>query len=255
MALCVEINGTPYRIFNDLDISVGQFVRVFSRTKNQPAQLTELQQLRANYESAESEEAKQIAQAELLETEDKLISSPAVLMYYLDIISLLSDIPRELLEQAPTKQFWQLLGLCNHLFAAAEKYSPSVPDKIHYKGEDWFLIKPSFENQDIASHIKAQMLSENAEHLAGGQYEAMLKMLPLLLHRDGQTVSLAEAEKLEGYFDELPLRDAIDIAFFLRRLQKIYQIRTATSSTAQLIAAHKKERRKGNLGGLYSLTP
>ncbi len=251
MALIIEINNTPYRIYNDLDIPIGQFVKVFTRTKNQPAQLTELQQLELKFKNAETDEEKEIAGAELLEGEERLLQHSSVLRYYLDIISLLSDIPRELLELIPTKQFWQILGLCNGLFAAAEIYQPSVPDYVEYKGEKWLLIDKHFEKQDIASHIKAQLFAENADSLAGGHYESMMNIIALILHKEGEVVTLDIAESRTDYFNDLPLRDALDIAFFLRKLQRIYQIRTGTYSVAQMISAHKKEKQKRSLGGRY----
>jgi molecular chaperone GrpE (heat shock protein) len=255
--LVFEIKGAgKYKICQDAkDITIKRFISIIDfEKKHTPKCLEVLRDLRKELEAYKQENQidsdshieKWEAEIEKVEDSfDKRENEMQLIRYNIGLISLLSDCPAKTLEKVAYNEF---LTLAQFAFAAIHQvinYQPKPTECLDFNGTKWYLPKENLTDLTLNKFLQANYYQGQVEQLKMDNYEAILRMLPVILKQtEDEQYDFDVCMQRKGLFDSLPVTDALDIAFFLTNKQQSSKISTLTFSIAGILSKLRRKKKQ-----------
>jgi hypothetical protein len=251
-----EINQKKYQLWESAaDVSVERYIALLDfQQEKMPASLKELHRLqseRVKMEASKEEEdkerladlVKQIERAEkdLEKLEEETIE---LLNYKIQLVSFAGNIPANILQRLEHSGFEMLFLQVLAVLHQISAYEPKFIKSLYFKDENWLLPAEKHSNLTLGQFVQAEEYKRRAKDLENGFFKAILYLLPLILHKEGEEFDIEISRGRQNLFKDIPVLDALDIAFFLTSKVQSLKLYTSIYSTAAALSKLKRRKRQ-----------
>lgn len=185
-------------------------------------------------DTAKDESELQKAIAEI----DDLITARQIHPFYIRVICYWSgnkESDLQDLEVASLVWLYQyLIKLLNDL------PEPEYSNVIEVNGEFWYLPERYMTNSTVIEYAESAQFQQNMKDIAGGDWQAMAKILCVLVRKQGEKYhsSLLKREKM---FLDWSLADVWRVGFFLLKRSELLHLSFQAYTNAQALSKLRRE--------------
>ncbi len=117
---------------------------------------------------------------------------------------------------------------------------PEYSNVIEVDGELWYLPERYMTNSTVIEYAESAQFQQNMKDLAGGDWQAMAKILCVLVRKQGEKYhsSLLKREKM---FLDWSLADVWRVGFFLLKRSELLQLSFQAYTNAQALSKLRQE--------------
>jgi hypothetical protein len=250
-----EINGKQYSFCqNKEDISIKRFIQIIELEKAKlPQCLRKIQELSFEYDKLENDKEEdhsarlQQLEGEIQAAQDDLYSEenePLLLEWQIHLATALSDCPFKIWEKVEYDSFLAMLDFGYAAINEIKNYQPKHIKSIYWKDEEYFLPAEKLANTTLGQVVQVKEFQRQTKRLKAGYYSAILNMLPCILLKKDEQYSFEIFQQRKGLFDDIPVADAMDVAFFLTSKVNASNRSILICSIAETLSKLKKKRKR-----------
>ena len=182
-----------------------------------------------------------------IEAISRQVYAREVLPYYARVVAHFTGVPlpRVMGEQGPPMAYNEVEAVYSKLIKALQ----DCPDPneearaIHFQGVTYRLPDRFMEKSTVIEFAEAAQFQSAAKDLEAGEWSALIDVCAVLMRPDGVSYDEAGYHERRALFVDLPLADAMRVAFFLMRRSVEYARSFQVYTLAYHLARLRRELR------------
>lgn len=214
------IDDNTYDILTFSELTLGQFMQLLQLEPKMP-------QLLKDVYSGE------VQLKDITDQEYDTIFLP----YFVEYVSFATECPTNVLYNVDKEKIEQLYNICVEAYKLDESiyYNPDIK-QITYNGKEYALPVRFMRKSKVIDFIDVAQFERYKEKTEGNSLFALRQMLHFLLREDWSNREPITPEYLEAnanYWDNMPMKDVLQVYFFLQKRNVTLEVLTQTVTTNQ----------------------